>query len=84
MELGSRYHTGMDGFTPEGAAARLQQALELYTIGVDVMRQNLRRRHPTLPDEDIERLLGHWLCERPGAEYGDCDGRLVDLDAARR
>jgi hypothetical protein len=56
-------------------------ALDLFQAGVDVMRQNLRRRHPEAQDEEIERLLGDWLQERPGAESGDCPGRPVDVNA---
>ena len=53
--------------------------LDLFQAGVDLMRQNLRRRHPGADDERIERLLAEWLRERPGAEAGDCPGRPVDL-----
>jgi Rv0078B-related antitoxin len=48
--------------------------------GVDLMRQNLRRRHPEALDDEIERLLGEWLQERPGAEFGDCPGPTVDMN----
>lgn len=58
-----------------------RMALDLFQAGVDVMRQNLRRRHPEAHDEEIERLLGDWLQERPGAEWGDCPGRPVDVNA---
>jgi hypothetical protein len=54
--------------------------LDLFETGVDLMRQNLRRRHPEANNEDIERLLGEWLQERPGAESGDCTGRPVDVN----
>jgi hypothetical protein len=53
--------------------------LDLFQTGVDLMRQNLRRRHPEASDREIERLLGQWLKERPGAEFGDSAGRPVDL-----
>ena len=53
--------------------------LDLFQTGVDLMRQNLRRRHPETSDEDIDRLLHAWLVERPGAESGDCPGRPVDV-----
>lgn len=52
--------------------------LELFQTGVDLMRQNLRRRHPDADEADIERLLREWLLDRPGAESGDCPGRRVD------
>jgi len=45
------------------------------------MRENLRRRHPDASSDQIERLLGEWLQERPGAEGGDCPGRPVDVNA---
>lgn len=55
-------------------AAAFQATLELFQVGVDLMRQNLRRRHPDASDEAIEQQLGQWLRERPGAASGDCSG----------
>ena len=63
--------------TPEAAA--LQQALDLFDTGVDLMRQNLRRRHPEATSQEIERLLVDWVQERPGAAFGDCPGRVIDF-----
>ena len=54
--------------------------LDLFQTGVDLMRQNLRRRNPDANDQQIERLLQEWLLERPGAELGDSPGRVVDLN----
>jgi hypothetical protein len=67
----------VDSFEPQ----RFKAALDLFETGVDLMRQNLRRRHPEASDAEIERLLGRWLRERPGAESGDCTGRSVEPDA---
>jgi hypothetical protein len=53
--------------------------LDLFQTGVDVMRQNLRRRHPEATEQEIERRLQAWLIERPGAEAGDCPGRSIDV-----
>jgi hypothetical protein len=64
--------------SPEVEAFRA--ALDLFQTGVDLMRQNLRRRHPEVGNEDIERHLAAWLHERPGAEPGDCPGRSVDVN----
>lgn len=61
----------------DGAAARLRTALEMFETGVEMMRQNLRRRHPTLTDAEIEARVRAWLHERPGAEFGDAVGRRV-------
>ena len=65
------------------AAARVQAALDLFETGVDLMRQNLRRRHPDETREEIERKLGDWLADRPGAKYGDSAGRVVNLETRR-
>lgn len=54
--------------------------LDLFQTGVDLMRQNLRRRHPGASIEEIERRLAEWLQKRPGAEAGDCLGRSVDVN----
>jgi hypothetical protein len=74
----------VDRSSRDAAALRLREALELYVVGVDIMRQNLRRRHPALADEEIERLLGNWVRERPGAEDGDAEGRVISLDPVPR
>jgi hypothetical protein len=62
---------------PSSAAASLQAALDLFETGLQLMRQNLRRRYPDADDEAIDRLVDEWLLDRPGAESGDCPGRLV-------
>jgi hypothetical protein len=54
--------------------------LDLYQAGVELMRQNLRRRCPECNDDEIDRLLSRWLQERPGAEFGDCPGRPIDVN----
>ena len=74
----------MDRSSLDAAAARLREAIDLYVVGVDLMRQNLRRRHPALGEEEIEQLLAQWIRERPGAEGGDGDGRVISLDPVRR
>jgi hypothetical protein len=53
--------------------------LDLFSTGIDIMRQNLRRRHPEATEQEIERRLHAWLLERPGAEAGDCPGRAIDV-----
>ena len=60
---------------PSRPEERLRLAFDLFQAGVDLMRQNLRREHPDLPQADIERLLAAWLSTRPGAEHGDAVGR---------
>jgi hypothetical protein len=55
----------------------MRLTLELYQAGEDLMRLNLRRRHPQESEEQIEERLVSWLHERPGAEFGDGPGKPV-------
>lgn len=63
---------------PTVASQRFRTALELFEAGVAIMRQNLRRRFPEAGEQEIAARLAQWLQERPGAEYGDCEGRPVE------
>ena len=65
------------------AAEAFRTTLDLFETGVDLMRQNLRRAYPDETERDIDRRLREWLHHRPGAEFGDCPGRQVDLNARR-
>jgi len=60
------------------SAEAFRTALDLFAAGLEMMRQTLRRQHPQAEEEEIERWLADWLRERPGAEGGDCPGRVVD------
>jgi hypothetical protein len=60
---------------------KLSLALDLFESGVDIMRQNLRRRHPTDTPDEIEARIETWLRTRPGAEQGDAAGRPRDPEA---
>lgn len=62
----------------DSVASAFRMTLDLFETGVDLMRQNLRRSRPEASDAEIERLLGEWLLDRPGAASGDCAGRAVD------
>lgn len=57
------------------AAEKLRITLDLAEAGVDMMRENLRRRHPGMDAGELERRLVAWLRERPGAAMGDAHGR---------
>ncbi len=41
--------------------ARLEETLDLYTLGVDMMAQNLRRDFPEASQDEINRRLRAWL-----------------------
>jgi len=59
----------------ELAAENLRLTFDLCAAGEAVKRQQLRREHPKASDEEIEALLIAWLQERPGAPFGDAEGR---------
>jgi hypothetical protein len=65
------------------ATLRMRLALEMFEAGVTLMRQNLRRRNPGLGEAEIEVLLGRWLQDRPGAEFGDSAGVPCSLPRGR-
>ena len=60
---------------PLAPSVKLRLALEMFEGGVALMRQNLRRRHPTATEAEIDRLLVDWIRTRPGAEHGDSNGK---------
>ena len=49
----------------EAAASRLRQAIEMYAVGLAMMWQNLKRRHPNESDAQLDSRLEAWLHERP-------------------
>ncbi|MDG2038926.1 MAG: hypothetical protein P8J30_00405 [Ilumatobacter sp.] len=61
------------------AAQRLLMALDLFRDGEALMRQNLRRRHPSASAAEIERELVSWIRRRPGTIAGDGSGRPHNL-----
>jgi hypothetical protein len=67
----------------ESALDAFRTTLDLFGTGLELMRQNLRRDQPQASESEIDRQLQRWLQDRPGAEAGDCPGRLVDIDARR-
>lgn len=56
---------------------KMRTALELSDLAGRVQRQNLRRRHPGASPEELDAMLRQWVRTRPGAEYGDCEGRPI-------
>ena len=65
----------------KSAHGAFRTTLDLFSTGVELMRQNLRRDRPQASADEIDRRLSEWLRERPGAASGDSPGRLVDIDA---
>lgn len=46
-------------------ARRLGEAIRMSEQGIELMRQNLRRRHPEADEAQIEHLLAEWCVDRP-------------------
>ena len=65
----------MDSDEQKAASRRLNLAFELFEAGCEIMKQNLKRRHPDLSSEQLQGKLVSWLQNRPGAEHGDAPGR---------
>ena len=59
------------------AAERLALCFDMFDLGAEMMEQKLRRQHPEASDDEIRSRYAAWLHERPGAEYGDGEGRPV-------
>ncbi len=69
------YNECMAGKRNPDVVARMEVAFELFDAAEEMMRLNLKRRHPQLSDEEIEQRIIEWLQHRPGAELGDAWGR---------
>jgi Rv0078B-related antitoxin len=61
----------------KSAHGAFRTTLDLFSAGLESMRQNLRRDQPKASESEIDRRLEEWLQKRPG----DSPGRLVDIDA---
>ncbi len=54
---------------------RMRLTFDLCQTAEAIKRQSLRRRHPALGAEEIDKLMAEWRLARPGAEHGDGPGR---------
>jgi len=52
----------------DATAGRFLDALEMWEDGVQIMRENLRRRAPRATDEEIEDELARWLAGPDGLD----------------
>ena len=57
----------------------LALALELTSLGAEFRAKRHRREHPEATEDDVEAAVAAWLAHRPGAEFGDAEGRPVDF-----
>jgi hypothetical protein len=66
------------------AAERVRTALDLFAMGMEMLRTRLKREEPGLSDEEVEQRVDRWLLTRRGAEAGDGQGRPVPWPRKRR
>jgi hypothetical protein len=64
--------TEAQGETP---AVKLRMVFHLVDVAERMLRQRLRRECPEMSGEDIEQQVVEWYGRRPGAEFGDGEGR---------
>lgn len=64
---------------PDRSSFPLAVALELTSLGAELRAQRHRREHPDATEEEVEAAVAAWLAHRPGAEFGDAEGRPVDF-----
>jgi Rv0078B-related antitoxin len=60
----------------------LDPVMDMFEFGVAMREQRFRRDHPLASDADIEAMMVDWMRWRPGAEFGDAEGRPVDFPPA--
>ena len=61
----------------ERLAQKFRLTLSLHEDGIEMMRMNLRRRHPAESDAEIGARLRAWLRHRRDADRGGADGLPV-------
>ncbi len=43
---------------------RFEETMELFETAAQIMRQNIRRRHPELREDEVDKSLQDWLLDR--------------------
>ncbi len=76
VELGGRLST----VPRETAADRLRLAMAMQREGGVMMRRNLRRKHPSVSEAELDALFDTWLLSREP----DAPGRPVAWPPRRR
>jgi len=59
---------------------RLLEAIDLMEFGIELMRQNLRRRHPEASEEEINIRLESWQFEEPAGVRHINESDLADFE----
>jgi len=59
---------------------RLLDAIDLMEFGIELMRQNLQRRHPEASEEEINAMLQSWQFEEPAGVRHINESDLTDFN----
>lgn len=57
----------------------IEDACELFEVGLRLVEQRFRRENPTATDVDVEERVRQWLLDRSSAPRGDSPGRSRPL-----
>lgn len=60
------------GMRRETPADRLRLAMAMQREGTEMMRRNLRRKHPEASEAELDALLDEWLLSREPDAPGRC------------
>lgn len=78
-----RYVGGAMAQGHEEMKARLEAALELSDLAVEMYEMKVRREHPELSEAEVAKRVFEWRRTRPGATWGDAEGRPVSWPRQR-
>ena len=66
------------------AQQRMETALDLFSLGLDLLRRRLQRENPGMSADQLEQAIDHWMLTRKGAERGDGPGLSQTWPRTRR
>ena len=52
-------------------------AIELLEMALKMRAERHRREHPDATTDEVEAVVHAWKVDRPGAPFGDAEGRSV-------
>lgn len=52
-------------------------AIELLELALQMRGERHRREHPDASEEEVAAVVHAWKVDRPGAPFGDAEGRSV-------
>ncbi len=59
------YNEPMKPIRDQALLDRMERMFDLCDAAEDLMRQNIRRRHPEFSDAEVEQRIAAWYLDRP-------------------